>query len=317
MDTRIIGVDLGGTRMRVALLDEGGHLLQRTEDLTRAHEGPDVVIPRLLDLIASLIPGGGQLPALAIGISAPGPIDAASGVIMSPPNLPGWVDVPLCRIIQDRFGIPAYLGNDANVAALAEVYHGAARGHKDAIYITVSTGIGGGIVLDGRLVEGAEGLGGEIGHMIILVEDGRVSDLEREAAGPALARRAVARIQAGETSQITDLVNGDLEAVAGKTVGQAAVAGDSLALDVVRRAGRIVGYGIVSLMHLLNPTIFVIGGGVSTLGELLFDPMREAVRQHVMAPAYWERTTIVPAGLGEDVAIIGAATLARQQMAAR
>lgn len=314
MDTRIVGVDLGGTRMRVAVLDTSCHLLRRYEEPTRAHEGPDAVIPRLLDLIGKVIADGDEPPIRAIGISSPGPIDPMSGAILSPPNLPGWVNVPLGRLIQERFHLPTYIGNDANVAALAEVYQGAARGHKNAIYITVSTGIGGGVVIGGRLFEGARGLAGEIGHMVILVEGEQVSTLEREAAGPAIARRAVARIRAGEPSRIVEMVQGDLDAVTGKTVGRAAEEGDRLALEVVNRAARIVGYGVVSLMHLFNPSIFVIGGGVSNLGDLLFGPVREVVRTHALDRAYWEHTPIVPAALGEDVAIIGAATLAMSQM---
>ncbi len=314
MQSRIVGVDLGGTRMRAALLDGQGHLLERVEAPTLAHEGPDVVIPRLLDLIASVVPSEGEPPARAIGFSAPGPVDPILGTVVAPPNLPGWYNVPLRRIVQERFHLPTFLGNDANVAALAEVYQGAAQGHKNAIYLTISTGIGGGIVIDGRLFEGATGIGAEVGHMIMVVEGDRASSLEKEAAGPAMARRAVARIQAGESSRITEMVGGDLSAVTGKTVGDAALAGDALALDVVRHTGRLIGYGITSLMHLFNPTIFVIGGGVSTLGDLLFDPMREAIRQHALAPAYWEHTPIVLAALGDDVAIIGAATLALRRL---
>ncbi len=314
MDTRIVGVDLGGTRMRVAVLDTSCQLLRRYEEPTRAHEGPDAVIPRLLDLIGKVIADGEGPPIRAIGVSSPGPIDPTSGAILSPPNLPGWVNVPLGRLIQERFHLPTYIGNDANVAALAEVYQGAARGHKNAIYITVSTGIGGGVVIGGRLFEGARGLAGEIGHMIVLVEGEQVSTLEREAAGPAIARRAVARIRAGEPSRIVEMVQGDLDAVTGKTVGRAAEEGDRLALEVVNRAARIVGYGVVSLMHLFNPSIFVIGGGVSNLGDLLFEPVREVARTHTLDRAYWEHTPIVPAALGEDVAIIGAATLAMSQI---
>ncbi len=313
-EVRVIGVDLGGTRMRAAVLDADCQIIKRVEEPTRAHEGPDVVIPRLLDLIASVMPGESEVPVQAIGVSAPGPVEPQTGAIVAPPNLPGWVDVPLGRIIQERFHLPTWLGNDANVAALAEVYRGAARGHKDAIYITISTGIGGGIVLDGRLFEGSGGLAGEIGHMVLLADGERVSSLEREAAGPALARQAVARIQAGESSIISDMVKGDLSTVTGKTVGEAAQAGDHLALELVARSGRLVGYGIVSLMHVFNPSIFVVGGGVSTLGDLLFTPMREAVHQQALDPAYWEHTPIVPAALGDDVAIIGAAILALRRM---
>jgi glucokinase len=310
----LVGVDLGGTRIRVALLDADLNLLHRIEEPTRAYEGPSVTIPRIVEMVASVV-NGADAPIDAIGVSTPGPIDPVSGAILSPPNLTGWVNVPLGQIIQQRFpSIPTFIGNDANVAALAEVFKGAARGHQHAVYITVSTGIGGGIVIDGRLFLGGRGLAGEVGHTIILVDGERVSSLEQEAAGPALARHAVRRIREGEKSRISELVNGDLDAVSGRIVGQAAQEGDRLALETVARAGRIVGYGIANLMMLFNPTIFVIGGGVSTLGELLFEPMRQAAREHVIDPAYYDQAQIVPAALGDDVAIIGAAALAVHEL---
>jgi glucokinase len=202
-----------------------------------------------------------------------------------------------------------YLGNDANVAALAEVVRGGAQGYRHAIYITVSTGIGGGVISDGRMLLGKEGLGAEAGHMVMVVDGERASTLELEAAGPALARKAVARIKAGEKSLITKLVNGDLTQVAGSVVGQAATSGDPLAIEVVRRGGWILGLGIVTLLHLFNPEIIVLGGGVTNVGELLFAPMREAIEKYALDSSYWRDLKIVPSALGEDVSIFGAAAL--------
>lgn len=315
METRIIAVDLGGTRIRVALLDDAYTLLSRVEEPTRAWEGPAVTIPRIFELIADVV-ANSDLPVQAIGISTPGPVDPETGVIKSPPNLVGWIDIALGRLVQARFPeIPTFHENDANVAALAEVHAGAARGHQDAVYITVSTGIGCGIVLGGELFLGARGLAGEFGHTIMVVDGERASSLEKEAAGPAIAGYAVRQIQAGTVSSISALVEGDLSAVSGSVVGRAAEGGDALALEAVARAGRLVGYGIANLMMLLNPTIFVVGGGVSTLGELLFGPMRQAAREAVIDPAYYEQAPIVPAELGADVAIIGAAVLAMRALA--
>jgi glucokinase len=176
------------------------------------------------------------------------------------------------------------------------------------IFITISTGIGGGIVSDGRLLLGRDGLAAEVGHTILLV-NGHVSSLEKEAAGPALARQARERIAAGEASLIRDLVAGDLELITGKVVGRAAQQGDRLALSIVQRAGRMVGLGFVSLLHVFNPEIIVVGGGVSNLGELLFAPMRETIEQHAIDRSYWEHLKIRPAELGENVSLIGAAAL--------
>jgi glucokinase len=232
-----------------------------------------------------------------------------TGIVVAPPNLVGWHNVPLQQILREEFGVPVYLGNDANVAALAEVVRGAAQGYRHAIFITVSTGIGSGIIIDGQMLLGKDGLGAEVGHIVMLVGD-RVSSLEEEAAGPALGEQAVARINAGEPSQIRDMVGGDLSKVSGATVGQAAQEGDPLALSIVQRAGRIIGYGVVSLLHLFNPEIIVFGGGVTQTGDLLFDPMREAIHEASIDAAYWRDLKIVMARLGENVSLYGAGALA-------
>jgi glucokinase len=307
MSEIIIGVDLGGTQIRAARLDQRLQILQREETLTLAHQGLDSTLQRIKDLIRAVLPQDGT-PVAGIGISAPGPLNPVTGVIVAPPNLPGWHNVPLHNILRDAFGVPVFVGNDANVAALAETARGAAQGLRHVIYITVSTGIGGGIITDGRLLVGKDGLGAEVGHMVMVANE-RVSTLEKEAAGPALARQAKARIEQGEESRISYLLNGDLEKITSKIVGQAAQQGDALALDVVRYGGRILGLGIATLLHLFNPEIIVIGGGVSKLGELLFAPMREAFQQHTIDRAYWDDLRIERSALGDDVSIVGAAAL--------
>lgn len=308
MDEVIVGVDLGGTQMRVGLFDRDLHLRERLAEPTLAHEGQESVIGRLLDLIERAIPTGGDTAVVGIGVSAPGPINPRTGTILSPPNLPGWRRVALRRIVEERLGHTTYLGNDANVAALAETTRGAAHGYKYVIYLTVSTGIGSGIIDDGHLIIGSSGLGAEAGHMIV-VADGRVSTLEKEAAGPAIAAQAVEQIRAGKPTRIPDLVGGDLGRITAKTVGQAAAQGDQVAQELIRRAGWMVGLGIVSLAHLFNPQIIVVGGGVSKTGDLLFEPMREAVQQYTIDSAYCDNLPIVPAALGDNVALIGAAAL--------
>jgi len=306
MDQVIIGVDLGGTQVRTARFNLALDLLERWAEPTLAHEGPQRVIPRLLDAIARVMPDD-PTAVIGIGVSAPGPINPRTGMIVSPPNLPGWHNVPLRTIVQDRFGCTTYLGNDANVAALAEATHGAARGYKHVIYVTVSTGIGSGIIDEGRLIIGAQGLGAEAGHMILLVGD-RISTLEKEAAGPAIARKAIARLKAGAHSIITERVD-DLQQITAKVIGQAAAEGDPFAVEQIAEAGRLVGLGLVTLMHLFNPEVIVVGGGVTKTGDLLFEPMRAAVREHVLDSAYCDGVPIIPAALGDDVALIGAAAL--------
>lgn len=308
MSDYVVGIDLGGTRMRAALFDPELNLIERQEVPTHARRGRDATLDRMRDLVQQILPDDPQAHVGGIGISAPGPVNPKDGLLVAPPNLPGWHNVPLVQVLQKEFGFSTFLGNDANVAALAETARGAARGYRHVIFITLSTGIGGGIISDGRLLLGKDGLAAEVGHMPLVVGD-TVTTLEKEAAGPALARKARARIEAGEKSIIGDLVNGRLEDCTGSTVGKAAVQGDALALAVVQRAGFIVGLGLTSLLHVFNPEIIVLGGGVSNLGELLFAPMRDTIQKYCIDSAYWQDLLIKPAELGENVSLVGAAAL--------
>lgn len=306
----IISVDLGGTRIRAARLDRSLNILRREETLTLAQEGLDATLERIKKMIGAVMPGDGDdTPVLGIGVSAPGPLNPTTGVIVRPPNLPGWHNVPLGDILHEAFDVPVFVGNDANVAALAEAARGAAQGYRHVIYITISTGIGSGIIVDGRLLLGQHGLAAEFGHIILVTGAGQISSPEKEAAGPSLARKLRMRIAQGERSAAQELVGGDLTKLDGKTVGQAVTMGDRVALEVVQESARMVGLGIVSLLHLFNPQVIVIGGGVSNLWETLYPPMEQAIRQHVLDSAYCDDLKIVRAGLGEDVSIIGAAAL--------
>jgi glucokinase len=307
----IVGVDLGGTRVRVARCDDSLNILQREETLTRAEDGFDVTIQRIKDLIRSVLPT--DRPVAGIGFSAPGPTNPNTGVLVAPPNLAGWHNVPLAQILNDEFNVPVFVGNDANVAVLAETVMGAARGRSNVIYITVSTGIGGGIISNGHMIYGHEGLAAEIGHMP-LVMGSDVTTLEKEAAGPAIARKVQARLRAGAVSKMLDMANGSIDAIDGKLITQACQEGDPLALDVVAGAGRILGLGIVSLLHVFNPSMIVIGGGVAQgMGDLLLAPARSVIQMYTIDDAYWQNLDIVPPDLSEDVSIVGAAALVLAQ----
>jgi glucokinase len=304
----VIGVDLGGTRIRAARLDARLTVLERVETPTLAHEGLEPTIERIKALIRQVWPAAGET-VTGIGISAPGPLNPKTGVVVAPPNLPGWHNIPLGDLLHETFHVPVYVGNDANVAALAEAVLGAGRGYRHVIYLTVSTGIGSGIIIDGEMLLGRDGLAAEAGHMVMLVGD-RVSTLETEAAGPDMAAQAVARIRAGEVSIISEMVDGDLDNVTGGIVGHAAQEGDALARSILARSGRLVGLGIVNLLHLFNPDIVIVGGGVTHAGDLLFRPMRAAIEHYSIDEAYWRDTLIVTPALGEDVSVMGAAVLA-------
>jgi glucokinase len=312
MAKAIISVDLGGTQIRSARLDEHLNIIERYETLTLADEGYVPTMERIKQAIRRVLPAEGD-GVSGIGISAPGPLDPSTGVIVAPPNLKGWHNVPLGDILQKEFGVPVYCGNDANVAALAEVARGSARGYKHAIYITISTGIGSGIVYDGRLLLGKHGLAGEAGHIPLVVDGGRVSSLEKEAAGPSLARRARAQIEGGRASLIRELVNGDLPAITARTISDALAQGDALAREMVEYCGFCVGLGIVSLLHLFNPEVVVIGGGVSNIGAPLFKRIEAVVREYALDEAYWRELVIAPAKLKGDVSIVGAGALVLTQ----
>ncbi len=310
----IVGVDLGGTQIRAALADGEGSILRRTSCLTLAEEGPQPVMGRIKGAIYEVLVATDREQVQGIGVAAPGPLDPWKGIIMDAPNLPGWREVPLKALMEEEFGLPVVVGNDANLAALAEQRFGAGQGVADMIYITVSTGIGGGIIADTRLLLGAQGFAGEVGHQTIEAHGprcncGNVGCLEALAAGPAIARRARELIRNGAETAITELVGDDLDKITAREVNQAAQAGDPIAIGIFRQAGFYIGVGIVNLLHLFNPSLIVIGGSVAKAGEFLFEPIRATVRERAMASYYWENTPIVPATLGDDVALLGAVAL--------
>ena len=310
----IAGVDLGGTQIRAALADGEGRILRRTSCLTLAEEGLEPVIGRIKGAVYEVMGSTDRGQVQGIGVVAPGPVDPRKGVIMKAPNLSGWKNVPLKDLVEEEFGLPVLVGNDANSAALAEQRFGAGQGIADLIYITVSTGIGGGIIADNRLLLGAQGFAGEVGHQTIEAYGprcncGNIGCLEALAAGPAIARRARQLIRTGIGMGIADLAGGDLGKVTAKEVNQAAQAGDPIAIEIFRQAGFYIGVGIVNLLHLFNPGLIVIGGSVAKAGELLFEPIRATVRERAMASYYWENTPIVPATLGDDVGLLGAVAL--------
>ncbi len=310
MANTYIAVDLGGTQIRAARCAPDGSIEARHQTLTQAHEGQAAVIDRIQAAIAQVWPLDG---ARAIGIAAPGPLDPWQGIVIAAPNLPGWDRVPLRDILAQRFNAPVHLGNDANLAAMAEWRFGAGRGHNDLLYLTISTGIGGGVISSGRLLLGAHGLAAELGHISVQPEGprcncGNYGCLEKLAAGPAIAAHAVAQIVEGRPSLITELVNGRLQDVTAAIVGEAAAAGDPLSREALARAGFLIGVGIVSMLHSFNPSIVILGGGVTKTGPLLFDPIQRVVTERVMRPEYL--VPIVPAELGGDVGLLGALALA-------
>ena len=310
MSDTYIAIDLGGTRIRTARCRADGTIEARAEQWTRGEDPLDVVFGRIVQMARSVWPGS---PPAAIGVGAPGPVDPYTGVIYNAPNIPSLVGLPLRDRMRDAFGVPVYVGNDANVAALAEWRYGAARGHADVVYLTISTGIGGGVIVDNRLLLGSKGLGAELGHVSIDYRGrpdkcGNIGCLEAHASGPAIRQRAIERIEAGEDSRLRDQVRGNLSEISVEMLHEAAEQGDWLASSVIHDAAEVIGSGVVSFLHAFNPSIVVIGGGVTNLGDRLFAPIRDVVRQRVMDRRYV--VPIVLAELKENVGLLGALALA-------
>jgi glucokinase len=326
----VIGVDLGGTQTRTAVV-RGADVIARVSHPTPAEGGPEAVfetITKAIDEVLSMaqmsITGIG-----GIGISAPGPLDPQTGIVFDAPNLHGWHDVPLGEAIAKRFPVPVYVGHDATLAGLAEHRFGAGRGAHHMIYMTVSTGIGGGIIVDDAIVDGAGGTAGEIGHQYIDMRPdaptcgiGHVGCLEALGSGTAIARDANALIALGKGVGIfavhQELLAADAaqEALSGthnqpthvtaRDVVEAAERGDAEALAIIHAAARAVGIGCVNLLHILNPSVIVLGGGVSKAGPLLFAPILQVIQQRAFKrPA--DLVEIVPSQLGDDGGLIGSA----------
>lgn len=308
----ILALDLGGTHFRLALIDQAGKFHDRFVALTHAEEGREQVSRRIKEAAREMASNVGLETIRGMGIAAPGPLDPVSGVLLTLPNLPGWENTPLKMLFQEEFLLPVYVGNDANLAALGEHRYGAAKGVDDFIYITISTGIGGGIIAGGRLLLGAKGLAGEVGHMTIDLHGpqcncGNRGCWETMASGSAIARTAVERIKGGRESIIANPVGGELEKVTAQTVEQAARSGDPLAQEIMAEAGTLIGVGLVNLIHIFNPKLIVIGGGVSNAGDLIFKPARRLIAQRAMPP--YREIEIVPAALGDDAGLLGAVAL--------
>ncbi len=306
----VVAGDLGGTNFRTALIDRTGHLHYRNSTETNAERGPDEVIEMMVVQFASAIERAGAGRILALSTTAPGPLDPWRGVVFQPPNLPGWNEVPLKDILEERLGWPAFISNDANAAALAEHRFGAGRGARHLIYVTVSTGVGGGIIADNRLFLGAHGSSGEIGHIVVdpdgpLCGCGNRGCVESLASGPAIARRFVDRIGQGAETALAGHPSAEITTT---QIVSAAQNGDKLAIEVLAEAGRWLGIALANMIHLFDPEIIVVGGGVSNAGALIFEPMKAEIDRRTMAQ-FRDSYRIATAALGDDVCLYGAAAI--------
>lgn len=304
-----IAVDIGGTRLRAAVYPLEG---LTADEVTRIHTQDASATPleRLITLLEDVWPENGAVKVISVAV--PGPTNPYEGVVIDAPNIKGWENLPLKRILEERFNTPVALGNDANMAALGEWRYGAGQGHHDMLYLTISTGIGSGIIIKDKLLLGARGLAGELGHTTVLVNGpvcgcGQAGHLEALASGTAMLRWVEEQLGRGAVSSLpTD------KTLTGKMITLAAETGDDLAIQALARTGTYAGIALASHLHIFNPSIVVIGGGVSQSGDLLLQPLRRALQEHVMAPQYLENLIVTRALFGDEAGLIGALTLGRE-----
>lgn len=315
-----LSFDMGGTQIRAAVITAEGAILGRDASLTPKKGGPSAAL-RAFHQVANkaLEASGASLDEIeGIGVASAGPLDPATGTIFFIPNVPGWKDVPWRDMVEAELGRPTFLENDANAAALGEHAFGAGRGVSNLIYITVSTGIGGGLILGNRLYSGSSGTAGEIGHMTIEVDGprcgcGNVGCWETLASGTALAREAVERIQGGARSSILQVAGGNISRVDARAIHEAATKGDALAQELIANVGHYLGVGLANLVNILNPQMLILGGGLTQMGDMLLGPARRTLELRAMAPAL-QGLRLELAQLGDNAGLMGAMVLARQQL---
>lgn len=307
-----VGIDLGGTQVRAGLAQDG-QVLARASRPTDVAGGPRAIIAQFEALVAEVASRAGGRPLAGIGVSAPGPLDSASGVVLGIPTLPGWQDFPLREVMATRFGLPVIVENDGLAAAFGEWRFGAGRGVDHLVYVTVSTGIGGGVIADGRLLRGRRGMAGHVGHMRLATEGprcpcGTIGCFEAFASGTALGERA--RLAAARQPDGFLAAAAGNEHLEGRHVLAGARAGDPACLALLDQEADYLARGFASLVHLFSPEIIIMGGGVSQAFDLMADRIIAQVRRDVM-PAFRD-VRIVPALLGDNSGLVGAAALATQ-----
>jgi len=319
-DDLVLGVDLGGTKILTVVTNSQGKMLSHDHSITPAPKGHEAVIQSILESAHRALEQADVVISelTAIGLGAPGLSNPETGILFTSPNLPGWRDVPLRDIMQERLGKKTFVINDANAAALGEFYFGAARGIRNFIYITLSTGIGGGIIIDGKIYSGAIGAAGEVGHMTIddegpICNCGNRGCWEALASGTALAKEARHRIKEGVATSILEYAEGDVEKVTAQVIYSAAEQGDSLAKELIARTGYYVGVGLANLINIFNPELIVIGGGLSNIGDMLLEPAFKVAEERAYMEAF-QAVRFASAELGRNSGVLGAAAFALQEL---
>lgn len=308
-----IGVDVGGTNVKVALVDESGSIVYTDTVPTRAEMGYEYTISNMIKAIHEVIKEAKTdiKNIQGIGFGFPGQIDCDNGIVRIAPNIPGWVNIPIADIVSKEFGVPVKVDNDVRCAALAELNYGAGKGASNMICITVGTGIGSGLIVNGKLVRGASNAAGELGHIKLQMEGGPLCGcgdhgcLEAFASGPSIVAMAEEYVRGGKSTKYRELAKNGITPY---YVCEAAKQGDVVAKKIFEIIGNYIGIGLASVVNLLNPEKIVIGGGVADAGEFLFAPIRETLKKRSM-PIQGAAVQVVHAELGNTAGVIGASLL--------
>ena len=307
-----IGIDVGGTNVKIALVDDKGSILYSNSVPTRAEMGYEYTVNNIKQAIRDLMSETKVTGIEGIGFDFPGQIDYKNGIVRLAPNIPGWVNIPIAKIIEDEFKIPTRIDNDVHCAALGELNFGAGKGCENFICMTVGTGIGSGIVINGKLVRGASNAAGELGHIKLQMQEGPLCGcgdhgcLEAFASGPSIVAMAEEYIMGGKSTKFRELASGG--EITPFIVAEAAKQGDPVAKRIFARIGEYIGFGLSSVVNLLNPEKIIIGGGVADAGDILLDPIKETIKKRAMVVA-GSAVEIVPAKLGNTAGVIGASLL--------
>ena len=311
MGNYVIGIDLGGTNLRTGLVDRNGKIHHRLSIKTENNADPQTISNQIFYLIDEIINvGAGLKPAppniIGVGLGSPGLVDKKGETILFSPNLPLWRNIPIKRMVSERFSVPCVLENDANAAAWGEKWVGAGKEADSLVMLTLGTGIGGGIIINNKLWRGVNNVAAEIGHMVIQMDGpkcscGNYGCIEAYASATALVRRFKELLKSGMPSSLKDA--GDVTA---KMINDAAFQGDKASLDVIKETGHYLGVALVNIMHVLNPEVIVLTGGMIGSGDLLMNPIKQVIKEKAFEASAKE-TKIVFSQLGNDAGIIGAA----------
>lgn len=311
-----IGIDVGGTNVKIALVDEKGKIIYSNSVPTYAKMGYEYTVNNIKQAIRDLMKETNttEKNIEGIGFDFPGQVDCKKGIVKLAPNIPGWVNVPIAQMIEEEFHIPTKIDNDVRCAALGELKFGAGKGCENFVCITVGTGIGSGLVINGKVVRGASNAAGEIGHIKLQMQGGPICGcgdtgcLEAFASGPSIVAMAQEYIKGGKSTKFREMAAAEGGEITPYMVAKAAEEGDPVAKRIFEIVGEYIGIGLTSVINLLNPEKVIIGGGVAEAGDLLFGPIRRTIKERAMVVA-GEAVEIVPAQLGNSAGVIGASML--------